>query len=577
MALAVLVAVFVLGAVVGASSHGSEPQQLAERYAAEWSHGEWARMYGQLDRAARSSLSERAFAADYREALRTATATSVAVAGSARSGSGGVWQVPLRVRTRIFGTLRLPALLTVREEDGGQRIAWTPSATFPGVAGGARLARSTELPPRAKLLAREGSVLAEGTPATTPGRPPAETNRASPLGSAADAAVGALGPAPAARRAALAAEGVPADAPVGISGLELALDARLRGTPGGTLLAGKRILASSAPRAAAPVRTSISPSVQQAAAEALGSQYGGVVVLDPRTGQILAVAGIALEGLQPPGSTFKMVTVSAALKYGVARPSTVFPYATYATLDGVKLANSKGEECGGSLVLAFAVSCNSVFAPLGVKIGASHLVATAEAYGFNSPSPVAGAAESTIPPAHEIQGELDLGSTAIGQGEVLASPLEMARIAATIGDRGRRPTPTFTLARAAAGPSVTSARVAAEIRRMMVAVVTGGTGTAAAIPGVTVAGKTGTAELGLPCTESEKGKEGGKAKEGEEKEGAASCGESPSDTDAWFAAFAPALHPRVAVGVLLVKDGFGGETAAPVARQVIEAALAAHL
>ncbi len=581
LALGTLIVVFVLGAIVGADSHGSEQQQIAERFAAEWSHGEWSRMYGQLDSAARSAISETRFASAYREALATATAGSLAVTGAPRVGQNGVYEVPMRVRTRIFGTLRLPALLRMREENGMQRIAWSPSMSFPGVRRGERLTRNTELPPRAKLLAREGSVLAEGTPASSPGKPPAETARESPLGSAADAAVGTLGAAPASRRAALESEGVPSDALVGLSGLELALDKRLRGTPGGTLLAGHRILASSAPRPAPPVRTSISPRVQQAAAEALGTQYGGVIALDPRTGQVLAVAGIALEALQPPGSTFKMVTVTAALQYGVARPSSEFPYATYSTLDGVKLNNSRGEECGGSLVLAFAVSCNSVFAPLGVKVGAPHLVATAERYGFNSPPSLAGAAESTIPQAHEIQGELDLGSTAIGQGEVQASALEMATIAATIGERGRRPAPTFELSRGAPGPAVTSARTAAEVRRMMVAVVQSGTGTAAAIPGVTVAGKTGTAELGEPCPEAEKSGENEKKKEGEEgeeeKEGSSSCSESPSNTDAWFAAFAPALRPRVAVGVLLVKDGFGGETAAPVARQVIEAALAAHL
>jgi len=111
----------------------------------------------------------------------------------------------------------------------------------------------------------------------------------------------------------------------------------------------------------------------------------------------------------------------------------------------------------------------------------------------------------------------------------------------------------------------------------MVAVVRGGTGTAAAIPGVTVAGKTGTAELGEPCPNSGEAGANGEEEEEEEEEASSSCRESPSNTDAWFAAFAPALDPKVAVGVLLVKDGFGGETAAPVAREVIESALAAGL
>ena len=110
-----------------------------------------------------------------------------------------------------------------------------------------------------------------------------------------------------------------------------------------------------------------------------------------------------------------------------------------------ELNNANGEECGGTLELAFAVSCNSVFAPLGVKLGAARLVATAEAFGFNQRAagwPARPRARSR--PPRQIQGELDVGSTAIGQGQVLASALQMATVAATIGDGGSRPQPTFT-------------------------------------------------------------------------------------------------------------------------------------
>src|SRR5207302_1522039 len=137
--------------------------------------------------------------------------------------------------------------------------------------------------------------------------------RSLPLGEAFESVVGEVGAIPPARRTALEAEGVPADAEVGTSGLELALDGRLRGRPGGELRAGGKVLASRPPHPDRALRTTISPPVQEAAVAALGGQLGGVVAMQPATGQILAVAGIGLNGLQPPGSTFKMITVAGAL------------------------------------------------------------------------------------------------------------------------------------------------------------------------------------------------------------------------------------------------------------------------
>ena len=125
-----------------------------------------------------------------------------------------------------------------------------------------------------------------------------------------------------------------------------------------------------------------------------------------------------------------MVTLTGVLAAKLATPATVFPYATYTLLDGVKLNNANGEECGGTLEVAFAVSCNSVFAPLGVKLGAGKLVAAAEGFGFNHPSGLPGASESTLPPAAQIQGELDVGSTRDRPGR---GP----RDATADGDRGR--------------------------------------------------------------------------------------------------------------------------------------------
>jgi penicillin-binding protein A len=559
---------FAIGAIVGANAGTSSSDSLAERFVAAWARGNYAAMYADVDDATRRSLSAEDFASGYHEAMRTATATGLRAIGRPRDASGGFVSVPVRVSTRLFGTLSLSVRVQiVSGGEGGDAIAWSRSLAFPGMRSGETLNRRTTLPRRATLLARDGSVLAEGE-ATGAGP------RSSPLGGSASSVVGEVGPIPSSRRIALEMEGVPSDAVVGTSGLERALDGRLRGTPGGELLAGQRLLASAAPHAAHAVRTSVSPAVQAAAVEALGSQLGGIVALAP-SGQILAVAGIGINSVQPPGSTFKMVTLTGVLDSHVATPKSTFPYATYATLDGVKLSNANGEECGGSLTLAFTVSCNSVFAPLGVKLGAPRLVAMAERFGFNHPPGIEGAAESTLPAASAIQGELDVGSTAIGQGQVQASALQMAIVAASIADGGRRPRPTFTPERLPSVQRVTSNDVAHTVRRLMIDVVRNGTGTSAAISGVTVAGKTGTAELKTECTPGSESQSGESGSRESASSGCVGADSEASNTDAWFASFAPALHPRIVVGVLLVKDGAGGDTAAPVARQVLEAGLQA--
>jgi cell division protein FtsI/penicillin-binding protein 2 len=290
-------------------------------------------------------------------------------------------------------------------------------------------------------------------------------------------------------------------------------------------------------------------------------------VTEPATGEILGVAGIPFSGLQPPGSTFKLVTTTGVLENGLAKPGTTFPYATSAQLSGVDLANANGESCGGTLAQAFATSCNSVFAPLGVKLGAGKLVETARRYGFDKPAPIEGAATSTIPAADQIGDDLAVGASAIGQGKVQATVLQMATIASTIALGGRRPLLRLTVDHTPRrGPRVTSARVARQIRQMMVGVVAGGTGRNAAIPGVTVAGKTGTAELQttVPCKPDPANPESCPA---DQQAG------DPTDTDAWFVGFAPSRSPRVVVGVLLVRSGAGGDTAAPAARDVMLAAL----
>jgi penicillin-binding protein A len=280
--------------------------------------------------------------------------------------------------------------------------------------------------------------------------------------------------------------------------------------------------------------------------------------MDPKTGAILGAAGIAWSDIQPPGSTMKIITASAALQAHLVTLGTEFPLATEADIDGYELQNSNGESCGGTLLNAFAVSCNSVFAPLGVTVGAKRLVAMAERFGFDKPTSIPGALLSEIPSATTIGSALSVGSSAIGQGMVEASPLEMTDVAATIADHGRRPIPTLTAGQKPKFVHVVSRHVAAEVQTMMIAVVSSiGTGYTAEIPGVTVAGKTGTAELRNTTNTPN--------------------GNSAQNTDAWFVGYASAQDPQIVAGALYPSAGFGAQTAAPAVRQVLIAALAHKL
>ena len=304
---------------------------------------------------------------------------------------------------------------------------------FPGLRPGEQLTREVKLPPRATLFARDGTPLAQGP------------DRSSPIPDVASQIVGTLGPIPAALASRYAAEGYPRDAKVGTDGLERIFERQLAGTPGGVLLAGSRPLAHRAPRSGHDVTTTISVPIERAAVAAMGGNYAGIAAMQPSTGQVLALAGVAFSALQPPGSTMKIITSTGALEAGLVTLGTTFPIETSATIDGFNLQNASGEACGGTFLNAFAVSCNSVFAPLGAKLGAQRLVNVAERYGFNQQPTIPGAAEPTIPTAKSIGDSLAVGSSAIGQGAVQASALEMTDVAATIANGGQRPLPTLQM------------------------------------------------------------------------------------------------------------------------------------
>jgi cell division protein FtsI/penicillin-binding protein 2 len=548
---------FILGASAGAP--GSPAKEAAQRFVAAWEHNEFAAMYRELNPASQRKVELNDFVLAYRKAEMTATMRSLE-AGSpgdpSSQGGNKVVAVPALANTVAFGAVEQD--LDLSFDEGG--IEWDEALVFPGLHRGEHLESQVELAPRAPILAADGSPLAEG---------PAEA-RAHPIGSAAIDVSGEVGAAEEDEADVLARKGFPPGTPVGVSGLERAFNARLAGKPGGSLLAmsadgSTRTLAEAKPQPGAPVKTTIDSGLQESAVSALAGRVGGIAVLDARNGDVRALAGQAFSAPQPPGSTFKMITATAALQKGIVSLDDEFEITNGANVGGRFIENANGEYCGGTFREAFAESCNADFAPLGPKIGNDDLVAMAERFGFNSPPALYASrilaevepAESTIPT--EIGEEVDLGVSAIGQGEVLATPLEMASVAQAIGNNGVRE-PTSIVANAKLRPEAKSVRVmskkvANELTELMVGVVTGGTGYAGAIPEAQVAGKTGTAELGpVP---------------GEEN--------SPHPKqrkDAWFAAFAPADHAKLAIGVLLIEaEAAGGEVAAPAASQVLSAGL----
>jgi penicillin-binding protein A len=358
------------------------------------------------------------------------------------------------------------------------------------------------------------------------------------------------------------------------------------------------------------VITTILPQVQQAARDALGDRRGAVVALAPSTGDILGLwsapsydpnilsradrntateywtqlnddpgrplVNRAVREWYPPGSTFKLVTAAAALESGVSADQS-FPDPVEQPLPQTTavIRNFGRGTCagGGTITLqrAMEVSCNTTFARIGLDLGSDRLVQMAEAFGMNQR--VLGPEQLPSPLDSRMPGDLNPPQTAqsaIGQFDVRTTPLQMAMVAAAIGNNGVLMSPkvigSIADERSASlveyGPEpfvpegrsdaqVISQQTAAALREMMIGVVRNGTGGNATIPGVQVAGKTGTAETGGAPT-------------------------------VWFVGFAPAENPAVAVAVVVEEGGgvgdeaTGGAIAAPIARAVMEAALAAE-
>lgn len=364
------------------------------------------------------------------------------------------------------------------------------------------------------------------------------------------------------------------------------------------------------PKQGATIVTTLVPEIQRAAEEAAAAEPGDVAIaaLDPATGDVLAMVSEpsydpnllasqdpkvvrrtwkelnadpdkplvsrASDELFPPGSTFKLVTASAALQNGFG-PQSLWPNPNELDLPltDATIQNFGGSTCSGgsriTLADALRQSCNVVFGEVGLELGADKLAEQARLYGFTA-EPGEDLVPFDIPwtsgvfPAPEtfVQRTPAIAISAIGQQDVAANPLQMALVAAAIANDGVQMQPRLvTEARDPSGRVIAefdpqefsrplSPQNAATLTQMMVSVVDNGTGTAARIPGVTVAGKTGTAQHG---------------------EGAA--------PHAWFVSFAPAEVPEVAVAVIVLDGGSlgseatGGQVAAPIAKAVLEAAL----
>ena len=347
------------------------------------------------------------------------------------------------------------------------------------------------------------------------------------------------------------------------------------------------------------VQLTIDRKVQKAAWDALGSQRGAVVALDPKTGAVLAMVSkpsfdpntIANHGkglsaydvldkrtpsplvnraiagtLYPPGSTFKLITASAALESGKFTPSSTFPSPNSLVLPGTttRIQNSYGEECGSgpkaSIATALSLSCNIPFAELGIKLGQDAIAQQAAKFGFGKALAIPlKVTPSTYPTGLSPD---QVAQTAFGQYEDRATPMQMAMVSAAIGNGGvlMKPdlvqkvlSPTLQTIDQMS-PQVLSTPVspttAKDVTQMMVSSVATGAATNARIEGVDVAGKTGTAQNGVndPYT-------------------------------LWFTGFAPATDPKVAVAVVLEngggerQNGYGNKLAAPIGKAVMEAVL----
>lgn len=385
-------------------------------------------------------------------------------------------------------------------------------------------------------------------------------------------------------------------------GLEHAADDLLSGNADQLFVRRVTDLITGRKTSGATVELTIDPKVQAAADQALGASKGAVVALDPKSGAILAMVSHpsydpnplashdltkaakawqtlstdkdkpylnrAISGIYPPGSTFKVITAAAALEDGVVsdeNSKVPGPAQLDLPLTTTNLPNEDGRACGPNnettLIHALEISCNTTFGSLGLDLGGEKLRAQAAKFGFGDSLQIPMRVATSSVPAD--LNAPQAAQAAIGQYDVRTTPLQMAMVAAGIGNKGSVMTPyliqsvrsaNLDIIQSAPDPvelsQAVSEQTASTLTKMMVSVVDNGSGARARISGVDVAGKTGTAQH--------------------------DPGKPPH---AWFISFAPAVDPKVAVAVVVEDGGVtgseigGGRVAAPIARAVMQAVL----
>ncbi|HEY6398827.1 MAG TPA: penicillin-binding protein 2 [Solirubrobacteraceae bacterium] len=342
------------------------------------------------------------------------------------------------------------------------------------------------------------------------------------------------------------------------------------------------------------VYTSLDTKAQQVAIRDLAGRAGSVVALDPRTGEVLAMYANpsyddnhitarcvppacsqfnnSTQAGWPPGSTFKVVTAVAAIDSGKFKPSSVVNGSSPKTISGIPLSNDNNQSFGNiDLTTALTYSVNTVWAQVAQTVGRDTMNQYMQRFGvyskppldypageINPSQPYSTSTGRPLPPASPDE---DLGRIGIGQGGLRVTPLQMAMVASAVANGGKLMAPhlvtrvvdPYGRTLETVGPNVynqvMSASTAQQVTEMMRQVVKEGTGTAAALSGVDVAGKTGTATIGAPGSNL---------------------------TQPWFIGFAPAGSPKVAVAVTIerTQGQFGGQVAAPIARDIIQTLLA---